>query len=154
MASNNRGAFEGATSADVIAALGLQPLEHEGAFWRPGPRVAELSCITALITDAADGFSALHRLTIAEGWQWLGGADAVMLQLADTSSTHTIGADLPQLVVPRDVWQGTKTTGAWTLVSCWCSPAFEWHHFELGMRAELTARFPEAAVLIEELTRG
>ena len=148
-------AFSHASAADVIKALSLQPLEHEGAFWAPGPRTSHLSSITSLITDAADGFSALHVLSIAEGWQWLGGAPLEMLQLHPdgTSTVHTLDADHPQLVVPAGVWQGASTTGEWTLVACWCSPAFEWEHFTLGDRAELTTAYPNAAARIEELTR-
>lgn len=148
-------AFTGATAEEVIAALGLQPLEHEGAFWAPGPRTAGLSSITSLITNAADGFSALHVLSIDEGWQWLGGAPLDMMHLHPDgrATTHTLDADNRQLVVPAGVWQGASTRGEWTLIACWCSPAFEWEHFTLGDRAQLTAAYPQSAARIKELTR-
>lgn len=144
------------TAAEVIELLELQPLDHEGAFWKPGPRTQELSCITALITNAPDGFSALHVLSVDEGWQWLAGSAAQMLLLDDngTSTTVEISDENPQFVVRSGVWQGTRTLGAWTLVSCWCAPAFEWHHFTLGDRDALTATHPAVADEIERLTRN
>lgn len=149
-------AFSEASAAEVIAALKLQPLDHEGAFWAPGPRTLNLSSITSLITDAPDGFSAMHVLSIDEGWQWLAGAPLTMLQLHPDGSTseHTLDAGNRQLVVPAGVWQGASTTGEWTLIACWCAPAFEWEHFTLGARAELSAAYPSASDRIEELTRG
>jgi predicted cupin superfamily sugar epimerase len=149
-------AFQGASANEVIAALNLQPLDHEGAFWAPGPRTKALSSITSLITDSEDGFSAMHVLSIDEGWQWLGGAPLTMLQLhPDGSITeHTLDENNRQLVVSAGVWQGASTSGAWTLIACWCAPAFEWEHFTLGMRAALTERYADAAARIEELTRG
>lgn len=148
--------FLNATADDVIAALQMQPLEHEGAFWAPGPRTPHLSSITSLITNAAEGFSALHVLSIDEGWQWLAGAPLEMLQLHSDGSTtaHTLDADNPQLIVPAGVWQGASTTGEWTLIACWCAPAFEWEHFTLGDRTQLTTAYPHAAARIEELTRS
>ena len=58
-----------------------------------------------------------------------------------------------QTLVGIGVWQGAKTLGEWTLISCWCAPAFEYELFELGMREELCALYPEVADLITELTR-
>jgi uncharacterized protein len=34
------------------------------------------------------------------------------------------------------------------------APPFRWDGFRLGSRAELTARYPQAAARIRELTRG
>jgi len=147
--------LRGATAAEVIATLGLLPLDHEGAFWAPGPRTPTLNTITALVTAAADGFSAMHILEVDEGWQWLAGDPASMLQLRpDGSGDETeLNATNSQLIVSRGVWQGTSTLGSWTLVSCWCSPAFEWEHFSLGERDALTAQYPEFSTRIKELTR-
>jgi predicted cupin superfamily sugar epimerase len=149
------GLFAGASAQEVIDALGLLPLEHEGAFWAPGPRTKNLNSIHALITNAADGFSALHLLTVDEGWEWLGGAPASMLRLNQdgTGSETILDSSNTKLIVEVDVWQGTSTLGDWTLVSCWCSPAFEWENFTLGDRDELTAKYTEFSDRIKELTR-
>ena len=143
------------TADEVIARLGMLPIPEEGAWFAPGPRTIGLNGITALLTDRPDGFSAMHRLTIDEGWQWLAGAPATLLRLHPdgTGDTTTLGPDSPQALVSRGSWMGASTHGAWTLFSCWCAPAFEPEHFELGARDALTAAHPDRAAEITALTR-
>jgi len=143
------------TAEDLIATLGMEPIPEEGAWLAQGPRVPGLSTILALVADRPDGFSAMHRLEIDEGWQWIDGDPLTMLRLHPdgTSEETVLDAEHPQLLVPRGVWQGARTLGAWTLFSCWCAPAFEGHHFTLGDRATLTAAYPDRADLIAALTR-
>lgn len=142
-------------SADmVIERLGLQPLPHEGGYWKAGPRTPNLNAITYLMTPG-DGFSALHVLTVAEGWQWLAGDACQMLQLRP-DGTHMeleLGPAWPATVVSPGVWQGARTSGKWTLVTTWCAPAYTDEAFTLGEREPLVAAYPAAAKLIEELTR-
>lgn len=141
-------------ASTVIERLGLQPLPHEGGYWKPGPRTPNLNSITYLMT-ADGGFSALHLLTVAEGWQWLAGDPCQMLQLRPDGK-HVeleLGAAWPATVVDPGVWQGTRTSGRWTLVSTWCAPAYTDDAFTLGERSQLIAMYPEVAKLIEELTR-
>ena len=59
------------------------------------------------------------------------------LELAVGQAAHVLGADLaagqrPQVVVPAGVWQSAVPLGAWTLVGCTVSPAFEMEGFELA----------------------
>lgn len=144
------------TTADVIAAHDLRPLPDEGAWWAPGPRTRNLSSITVLLTQADDGFSAMHRLTIDEGWQWIDGDPAVMLRLGRDGRGRLTAIEprAGQILVTAGTWQGAATLGEWTLLTCWCSPAFSWEHFELGTRAALTATHPDWATEIATLTRG
>ncbi len=143
------------TAQEVVDELAMEPIPQEGAWLTQGPRVAGLSAILALIADTADGFSAMHRLGVDEGWQWLRGAPLTMLRLAPdgTVTRTTLDAANPQLVVPHGTWQGSRSRGSWTLVACWCAPAFEPEHFLLGDRAALVAAYPEAADDIAVLTR-
>lgn len=146
------------TAEQVIDELGLSPLPHEGAFFVEGPRTRRLSSVLVLLTSAPEGFSAMHRLAVDEGWQWLDGAPATLLQLRQGrtrrhSSVSLLGPARRQLLVRRGVWQGAATTGDWSLVSCWCGPAYEQQHFTLGERAPLTRGFPEYAAEIAALTR-
>jgi len=143
------------TATQIIEALGMAPIPGEGGWLVQGPRVAGLSSILALVADTPEGFSALHRLEIDEGWQWLDGAPLTMLRLhPDGSAERTVlDADHPQLLVGRGTWQGARTLGDWTLFACWCAPAFEDDHFTLGDRASLLAAYPEHAEEITTLTR-
>lgn len=133
----------------------MQPIPHEGAWFAPGPRTQQLSSITVLLTSAGNGFSALHRLGIDEGWQWLDGDPALMLRLrrGGKASITMLGPQHCQQLVRRGDWQGAATLGEWTLAACWCSPAFRPEHFELGDRDDLTAAYPAYAAEIAALTR-
>jgi predicted cupin superfamily sugar epimerase len=57
----------------------------------------------------------------------------------DATTVHEVqlGPDLragqrPQHVVPAGAWQAAESLGAWTLVGCTVSPAFEFRGFELA----------------------
>ena len=62
-------------AADVIARFGLVPLGSEGGYvnrYWPSPddtAVAPGSAIWFLVTDAPEGCSRFHRLTIDEIWE-------------------------------------------------------------------------------------
>ena len=145
--------LNGQPAESVIDRLGLQPLPAEGGFWKPGPRTPNLNSITFLMTPA--GFSAMHLLTVAEGWQWLAGAACEMLQLRPDGSQVVLelGPAWPATIVSPGVWQGARTKADWSLVSCWCAPAYTDEAFTLGEPAALTRAFPTAARLIKELSR-
>jgi uncharacterized protein len=143
------------SAEQVIARLKMQPIPEEGAWFVAGPRTQGLNAITVLLTDRPDGFSAMHRLTIDEGWQWLAGAPAALLRLRPGGSgvLNYVGPTTSQFLVRRGTWMGASTLGSWTLLSCWCSPAFRPEHFELGDRELLTAGYPSYAAEIAALTR-
>jgi predicted cupin superfamily sugar epimerase len=143
------------SASEIIDELGMEPIPQEGAWLVQGPRVPGLSTIRALLADTPEGFSAMHRLEIDEGWQWLDGAPLRMLRLAPegTLTRTTLDAGHPQLVVPRGTWQGARTLGNWTLIACWCAPAFELEYFTLGDRTALVGAYPDAADDIAALTR-
>jgi len=80
-----------------------------------------------------------HRVDADEMWHHYAGA-ALELRLAEPgqqATTVMLGKDMaggerPQRLVPRGVWQAARSTGAWTLVGCTVTPAFEFAGFELG----------------------
>lgn len=139
---------------EVRRQFDLSPLPGEGGFWGPGPRTEALSTIRFLVTDGPGGVSALHALTVTEGWQWLAGAPAELVQLRPDGSAHStrLDAAASQVIVQPGTWMGARTSGAWTLASCWCTPAFEFERFSLGSRAELLAAYPEHAELVRAFT--
>lgn len=146
------------TAQEVIADLKMKPIPDEGAWFVEGPRTQALSSILVLLTSENDGFSAMHRLSIDEGWQWLDGAPAALLRLKESPRRNhgtltLMSAARRQMLVRAEVWQGAATMGEWTLMSCWCSPAFRPQHFELGARGPLSEAFPGYAAEIAALTR-
>lgn len=160
------------TAAEVVAALGLEPLDQEGGFFRRTAEASEradfgakggrraYSVIYALFTP--EGFSALHRLVTDEIWCWQAGDALQSLRLRPDGSGEivTLGpavAEGQRLhdVVAAGEWQGTRLVagGRWGLVTCVMAPEFVWEDFELGRRGKLVTAYPQFRDEIVLLTR-
>jgi predicted cupin superfamily sugar epimerase/mannose-6-phosphate isomerase-like protein (cupin superfamily) len=168
----------GATAQQLIAALKMQLIPGEGAWFAPtysssetieGPAASHVSgshraysAIYALETPK--DFSALHRLATDEMWHFYGGVPIEMLLLYPDGHGETvvIGADVlagqkPQFLVPRGVWQGSRPLAVgetpYSFFGTTLTPGFEYSDYEQGYRDELTARYPAFAAQIAALTR-
>ena len=104
-------------------------------------------------------FSALHRLHATEVYHFYGGASREFLLLHPDGqvTTPSLGADYaagqrPQLVVAAGVWQGSRSSGEWSLTGATMAPGFRSDRFEMGDPAELSRQFPEHASRIRELS--
>ena len=163
---------------EIIAALGLKPLPLEGGYYRETHRCAEslsaavlpprygrdkamMTAIYYLLTP--DTFSALHRLPTDELFHFYRGDPVHMLQLWPDGSSRVavLGGDVlagqqPQLVVPRGVWQGSSLApgGTFALMGTTMVPGFDFADFEAADREQLSARYPDRAELIRQLTRS
>ncbi|MDJ0386689.1 cupin domain-containing protein [Roseomonas sp. E05] len=130
-------------AAAVIAALGLAPHPEGGHYreiWRDRPADGGRGAGTAIYFLLAAGErSHWHRVDAAEAWHWYAGA-SLRLSLAGDSGgriEHRLGPDLgrgeaPFAVVPPGGWQAAESLGAWTLVGCTVSPAFDFAGFTLA----------------------
>jgi hypothetical protein len=131
------------TAADLIARLGLEPHPEGGWYrqtWRgaadPGQRPSG-SAIYYLLTE--DEVSRRHRVDAAEIWHYYRGAP-IELRIAapdGADAIHVLGPDIevgqvPQILVPAGDWQEARSLGAFSLVGCTVSPAFEFSGFELA----------------------
>ncbi|AYL36917.1 MULTISPECIES: cupin domain-containing protein [Streptomyces] len=157
------------TPDDLVAHYGLEPIPREGGRFRQtwsGPARPdgrpEGTAIVALLTDAPGDFSALHRLPADEIWHFYLGDPLRLLLLAPdgTAREPVLGPDVLggqhlQLTVPAGTWMGARVAagGAWSFFGCTMAPGFTYEDYEHGDRAELTARHPERAALIAELSR-
>jgi predicted cupin superfamily sugar epimerase len=142
----------------VAELLELEPLPDEGGLFRRTHIDSHSSAIYFLLI--APDFSAMHRLTATETYHWYAGSPLRLLLLDPDGGVAepVLGPDLaagqrPQLVVPAGTWQGSSSAGEWSLVGTTTAPPFDWDGFELGERAALTTRFPEAAGRLAALTR-
>lgn len=151
-----------AAAQAIVTRLQLEPLPHEGGFFRVTWRNATASAIYFLITP--EHFSALHRLAQDEIWFFHAGDPVEHLRLdsrlGETQVTRLGPAadagDRPQIVVPAGVWQGARPAGdhhGYSLLGCTVSPPWDAGGFELGDRKWLQAAFPAARALIQTLTR-
>jgi predicted cupin superfamily sugar epimerase len=141
-------------AAEMIAASGFKDGRYGGAR-RTGTAIYYLL--------EPDTFSEMHTLKSDEVFHFYAGDAVEMLQLLDGGEVKrvVIGGDLavgvlPQAVVPKGVWQGSRLVpgGKWALLGCTVSPGFEFEDYAEGSRAELIAGWPEAREMIEALTRG
>jgi predicted cupin superfamily sugar epimerase len=125
---------------------------------RLGPR----SVSTAIYYLLKPGHvSELHVLPGDEVFHFYLGSPVKMLQLWPDGSGREVvlGPDLaagqvPQLVVPAGVWQGTRLVGAtgFALLGCTVAPGFDYGDYRGGSRAELVAKWPAFAEQIARLT--
>lgn len=131
------------TAAEIVAALGLAPHPEGGHYretWRDVRPAGERGAGTAILYLLAAGErSHWHRVDATEIWHHYAGAPLALDTSDGTAPARTrqLGTDLaagqsPQLVVPAGVWQSARSLGAFTLVGCTVSPAFEFAGFELA----------------------
>jgi predicted cupin superfamily sugar epimerase len=121
----------------IIAALGLKPHPEGGYYnetWRDGRGSG-----TAIYYLLKEGeISAWHRIDATEIWHWYAGAP-LRLTIFDNEKIQAVmlGGDIPsgqtpQAIVPPYAWQMAESCGAWSLVGCTVSPAFDFAGFELA----------------------
>ncbi|NMR19254.1 cupin domain-containing protein [Cellulomonas fimi] len=146
------------TAEEIVELLRLEPLPEEGGLYRQTYKDDHSTLIYYLLAGA--DFSALHVLDAVEVYHWYAGDPLELLLLEPDGSTARVllGPDFragqrPQLVVPAGVWQGSSSTGSWTLIGTTMAPAFSWEAFRLGDRAELIRQYPGEAARIAALTR-
>ena len=121
---------------ELITNLGLEA-HPEGGWYRETWREPAGSAIYFLLRTGE--VSHWHRVTATETWHHYDG-DPIELRTSTDGTTierRVLGTDFmagqaPQLVVPATHWQAARSLGAWTLVGCTVSPAFEFSMFELA----------------------
>lgn len=131
------------TADEIIKALKLQPHPEGGWYketWRAEAPSGKRASGTAIFYLLEQGQrSHWHRVDATEIWHFYAGAPLRLELSADGSSRedHVLGNELaagetPQVIVPPHCWQAAQSLGAWTLVGCTVSPAFEFDSFELA----------------------
>jgi hypothetical protein len=160
-----------------ITRLGLQP-HPEGGFFRETYRAAEtiarahlpsrfsgdraFSTAIYFLLEGRD-FSALHRICQDEMWHFYDGCPLLVSSISPegTLSVVRLGRDMRagevlQAVVPAGYFFGARPSDpdSYSLAGCTVAPGFNFADFELPTRAELAARFPQHAAVIQQLTRA
>jgi len=126
---------------ELIDHLGLVPHPEGGWFretWRaaaePGVRPSG-TAIYYLMTE--ENSSRRHRIDAAEIWHHYCGAPVEIQLGPEGDEVIVLGSELgssqvPQVIVPEGVWQAARPLGAFSLVGCSVSPAFDPTFFELA----------------------
>ncbi len=163
------------TAEDVIRYLQLQPHPVEGGYFRETYRSPVLlpasvlpgqggsrAVSTAIYYLLKPGHvSELHVLASDEVFHFYMGQPVRMLQLWPDGSARSVilgtnlaAGEVPQVVIPAGVWQGSRLVGdrGFALLGCTVAPGFEYADYRSGRRAELIFRWPALAQEIELLT--
>jgi uncharacterized protein len=128
----------GQPATAIIQALSLQPHPEGGHYretWRDRPPTGRGAGTAILFLLAAGETSHWHRVDAAELWIWQAGAPLTLsIAGSDTADPVAMTLDSDRLhgVVPAHAWQAAVSLGAWTLVTCVVTPAFEFAGFELA----------------------
>lgn len=137
-----------ARATHLISSLDLRPHPEGGYFcevYRSASRVQprdsreERTTLTTIyFLLAAGDRSVWHRVASDEAWHYYEG-DALELLTADPEFSAVTSRLLgpagehqqPVHVVPANVWQAARSTGAYTLVGCTVAPGFDFADFEM-----------------------
>ena len=133
------------TPSDVVALLGLSPHPEGGWYretWRDrgdtgGDARGAGTAIYYLLGKGER--SHWHRIDATEVWHFYAGDPLDVALSPDGAEVHHTllgpaidAGQVPQLVVPAGTWQSATPAGAWSLVGCTVSPAFDFAGFELA----------------------
>lgn len=128
---------------EIIQLLGLLPHPEGGHYaetYRHRPDEGGRGAGTAIYFLLKAGErSHAHRVDAAEIWHFYAGAplELTTQEEGKAPQRQVLGSDLlhgerPQIIVSPHSWQEARSLGAWTLVGCTVSPAFEFAGFELA----------------------
>lgn len=131
------------SAEEVVALLELEPHPEGGWYretWRHLPAEGGRGAGSAIYyLLAAEQLSHWHRVDAAEVWHHYAGAALELSLSADGKlierqrlGKNLMAGERPQLLVPQGAWQLARSLGAWTLVGCTVSPAFQFEGFELA----------------------
>lgn len=162
------------SAQEVIDTLNLMPHPEEGGYFIETHRSDELIPSAALPSRYAgerchgtaiyylltpETYSHMHRLKSDEIFHFYLGDPCEMTQLHPDGSGEvvTLGSDItsgqkPQIIVPRNSWQGMCLLpgGTFGLMGCTVAPGFEFTDYDHGTRKELSDEYPD---FIEQITR-
>lgn len=109
-----------------------------------------------------DQFSAFHRIRSDEIWHFYNGDPVIVYEIQQDGKLikHLLG-DNPiagesfSCVIKAGNWFGSRPVsgGEYGLVGCTVTPGFDFADFELAIKEQLAAEFPQHTALINELCR-
>lgn len=148
------------TAEEIIQKFELEP-HPEGGFYKRTFQIENKSFSSILFLLEEGNFSAFHRITSDEQWNWYCG-DAIMIHEIDSDgnySTTTLTGEETQMnfqhVVKSGHWFASECIGdnGFALCGCTVIPAFSFDDFMLGDRSHLIEQFPQHSAIIDRLTK-
>lgn len=160
-------------SKELVSALELLP-HPEGGYYRETYRSAtninlagsdgnrQLATAIYFLIERGN-FSAFHKIKSDETWHFYEGDTLEVIEI-DTAGQLIITnvgknlkeGDVFQYTVKANHWFASrvKTGGSFSLVGCTVAPGFDFRDFELALRPQLTALYPQHEAIITALTRS
>lgn len=157
-------------SQALVEAYGLAP-HPEGGFYKETYRSSETMTTrggaarpisTGILFLLPEGEkSRLHRIKSDELWHFHLGGPLRLTQISPEGKIEELilGPDVSkghrlQHVVPARYWFGAEPApgSGFSLVGCTVAPGFDFADFDLGARATLLTRFPDARETVLRLT--
>ena len=130
----------------IIDALGLKPHPEGGWYietFNNAGDDGERGSLSTIYYLLEKGQSAhWHRVIDAdEVWLWHGGSALNLYQTSPDGAVvkNILGLDvangqIPQVIIPKGMWQSASATDGWSLVSCVVGPAFVFDKMEFAPR--------------------
>ncbi len=156
---------------DWIRRLALAP-HPEGGWYRryytstnhqhyPSHNATRPSASAIYYLLKAGEFSAFHKIKSDEIWHYYTGTTQLRIYVLTSNGNleiRQLGTEngaLPQQVIPAKTFFAVELSGIsaadYALVGCTVSPGFDFADFELGDKADLQARYPQHAGLLDKL---
>jgi len=158
------------SAAYWIKHLNLQP-HPEGGYYneifrsqhpvlRPGDDVPKQACTSIYYLLEEADFSGFHRIASDELWYFHKGSPLLIhvineegvydvMELSDRETGNL------SIAIRAGLWFAAATPSAYgfTLVSCAVAPGFEFAEFEMAVKQEMIAKYPQHALLLDKLCR-
>ena len=158
------------TADEIIQALGMEPLNVEGGYFRETYRSIVKTEATKqrragtsiLYLMKGREISRWHMVRSDEIWMYHAGSPALQILLFSDGSwcerivgPDVLAGEMPQSLVPGWTWQATvlldRSETSWGLFGAVVVPGFEYADFKEGSAAELVKKYPEAEERIREV---
>ncbi len=164
------------TAEAIVKALSLLP-HPEGGFYKETYRsdgVISEDCLPNSFEGnrnyctgiyyllKSDDFSAFHKVNQDEMWHFYAGDPIEITMITNEGvlnkvriGSNIIKGQLPQFVVPKDVWFAAKVLqpNSFALAGCTVAPGFDFKDFTLAKRDWLLKKFPHHSTIIKSHTR-
>jgi predicted cupin superfamily sugar epimerase len=110
-----------------------------------------------------NNFSAFHRIKSDETWHFYDGDPLEVIEI-DTNG-NLLHTSIGKNILKGETYQYTVKAGHWfasrvlhsgefSFVGCTVAPGFDFNDFEMALKDELMALYPQHAEVIKMLTRG
>lgn len=159
------------TAKDLIDHYGMALMEQENIYFtqtyvsdiKYGDHKPVGTAIVALLTDAPDSYSDMHKLPTDEVWHFYLGdpIELLVLHPDGRDELRLMGQDvlagqLVQTAVPADCWMGARLQpgGEYGLFGTTMAPGFTPDDFVAANASELQNSYPNRADLIRSMIRN